>query len=319
MNTITTLIPAYKTQYLVELLTSLRVQTRPSPRIIISDDSPNGAFREVLYSKAMENLRAGLNIEFHEGPRSGSYENFKQLLTLWDRSSELVHVMLDDDVMYPDFYERHLTGHASGDYSCSISRRWSANEAGQPCAGQPIPPAVARHNDRMIELGPDVMFLTTVGDCKNWFGEFSNAIFRADCTDILFDLKVGDVSFAGLWDLGAFVAASLRRPVCYIQDYLGYFRISAHQNSSKMNSPLMKGAILGFAALAIGARRIGRLSTEQAQKAHAMLAPAVAMRYAGEADMLPFLAAMPALAAGEADGEARFLAAWARFQADNGF
>ena len=35
---ITTLIPAYKTKYIPELLTSLRYQTRPTQRILISDD-----------------------------------------------------------------------------------------------------------------------------------------------------------------------------------------------------------------------------------------------------------------------------------------
>ena len=62
-------------------------------------------------------------------------------------------------------------------------------------------------------LSGDVAFLTTVAETKNWFGEFSNVVFRADSHAVLLAPALGGVSFAGLWDLGGFLAASVRAPI----------------------------------------------------------------------------------------------------------
>ena len=105
-----TLIPAYKTKYIEDLLGSLECQTRPAGKIFISDDSPNGAFREALYSGQYAKRLEKLDISFHEGPRTGAADNIRQLLRLWNGGSELIHILLDDDVLYPEFYERHLVG-----------------------------------------------------------------------------------------------------------------------------------------------------------------------------------------------------------------
>lgn len=316
---IITLVPAYKTQYIVDLLNGLRLQTRPSDKIVFSDDSPGGEFRQVLMSEPYAPLRHGLDIEIHDGPRNGAYENFKNLVRLAEGRAELLHLLLDDDVIYPEFYERHLLAHASGDFSCSVSRRWTASETGQPIQGQPVPDAIRNHANRMIALDDQLVLMTTVAECKNYFGEFSNAIFRADCADLLLEPSLGGVSYAGLWDLGAFVAASVRRPLCHIQDHLGYFRTSPTQNSSKANSPFMKGAHLGYSALALGAHRAGRLSQELARKNYALMAQALVFRYGTQPDIHPFIAVMPALARGEPGTEERFLEAWQVFLSTNGF
>ena len=70
---LTTLIPAYKPAFLKDLLRGLQVQTRPSQRIVFSDDSPGGAYRAALMSDAVAPLRHGLPIEVVEGPRRGGY------------------------------------------------------------------------------------------------------------------------------------------------------------------------------------------------------------------------------------------------------
>ncbi len=314
-----TLIPAYKTQYIPDLLNGLRLQTRPSDKIVFSDDSPGGAFRQALFSDSCAPLRAGLDIEFHEGPRNGAYENVKHLVRIAGGRAELIHLLLDDDVIYPEFYERHLFAHASGDFSCSVSRRWMASETGQPLKGQPVPDAIRANPNRMIALDDQVIFMTAVTTCNNFFGEFSNALFRADCADLLLDPRLGDVSYAGLWDIGAFVAASMRRPLCHIQDHLGYFRTSPSQNSSNINSAIMKAAHLGHVALAVGGRRLGRLGDALARQNYATMSNAVAIRYAAEADMAPFIAVLPELVQGLPNAEDHFLEAWRHFLATNGF
>jgi hypothetical protein len=318
MNLIT-LIPAYKTKYIADLLNGLRLQTVPAGKIVFSDDSPGGEFRKTLFSEPYAPLRAGLDIEFHDGPRNGAYENFKNLVRLAQGRAELLHILLDDDLIYPEFRERHLLAHAAGDFSCSVSRRWSCSESGQPTQGQPVPEAIRNNPNRMIALDDQVLFVTAVAECNNFLGEFSNAVFRADCADILLDPRLGDVSYAGLWDIGAFVAASMRRPLCHIQDHLGSFRTSPAQNSSNINGPLMKAAHLGHIALAVGGRRLGRLSEELARRNYARIHAALIQRYGDQPDMAPFIAVMPELIQGLPQAQEHFLECWQHFLGANGF
>ncbi len=307
---IVTLVPAFKPQYLPDLLNSFRNQTRAPRQIIFSDDSPDGAYGAVLMSEALEPLRRGLAIECHTGPRRGGYPNVLRLLEHWAGRSELVHVMLDDDVLYPEFYERHLVAHHSARLSCSISRRWSANDAGLPIAGQPVPPALASTPHRIVSLDADVVFMSTAIECKNWFGEFSNAVFHADAVPVLRKPMFEGVSYAGLWDLGAFMAASLVAPIAHIQDHLGYFRTGGAGNSAQFNGPYMKAAHLGYVALNMGGRRLGRYTEAQVRHAYAVMAQAMVQRYGSQDDMQPFIALLVRLAAGEAQAEADFIARW---------
>lgn len=316
---IVTLVPAYKAQYLPDLLHSLRTQTRRSSKIIFSDDSPGGRYREALFAEALAPLREGLDIECHDGPRRGGYANMVALVDRWGGRSALFHLMLDDDVLYPEFYERHLVAHASARFSCTISRRWTADEQGRPLQGQPAPPAVQQHAHRILSLDAGVMFQTTAVECKNWFGEFSNCVFRGETAPVLFDWQFGGVSYAGLWDLGAFLAASLRAPVGYLQDHLGYFRTGGEGNSGKFFGPYMKSAHLGYVALTMGCQRIGQYTPEQARRCYANMALAMAQRYGSQDDMQPFIQVLPAVAAGDLAAEARFLELWNAYLQQHGF
>lgn len=310
---ITTLIPAYKTKYMVELMTSLVTQTHMSQRIIVSDDSPGGEFRQILESPAMLVARERLPIEIHEGPRVGAYENFLHLLKLWDNSTELVHLLLDDDVIYPDFYAAHRAIHGAGAFSCSISARWTANERGQPIEGMPIPAGVLQAMSRIVSLDAGAMFTTTIPKCQNWFGEFSNCVMTRQTAALLFKPEFGGVSYAGLWDLGAFLAASLNAPVAYIQDRLGHFRTGGEGHSNQLFGKHMKAAHLGYAALAVGARRIGQLGDEHARQCYDGIAAALHQRYTGQEDMLPFCRVLPRMRDGLPGAEDEFLPIWQDF------
>jgi hypothetical protein len=322
MNIIT-LIPAYKPKYIVELLHSIRYQTLPSQRILISDDSPNGEFQQALRSDRIRPLLSGLNIGVAEGPRKGAYENIKHLLRLWNGSSDLVHLMFDDDVIFPEFYERHMVAHRSAELSCSISRRWTANEAGQPLSGLPanlrVPRTVANHPNRILALNAEVAFTTTIPECINWFGEFSNTVMRANTCEMLFKPEMAGVSYAGLWDLGYFLAASLRAPIGYIQDHLGYFRIGGTSASSDATGALLKGAFLGYVALALCGQRVGQLSREQTLLCYSIMATAMNNDFAQQEDMKVFCKVLPSLAASSPGAEGQFLEAWTAFHRKNGF
>lgn len=313
VHKITTLIPAYKTKYMVELMTGLMTQSVKPARVIISDDSPDGEFGRLMRSPALAAAMKRLPIEIHEGPRAGAYENFKQLLRLWGGTTELVHLLLDDDIIYPDFYMRHLMVHASGDYPCSISARWCSNERGQPIEGMPIPKAVWFSSDRALLLDASTLFSTTLPDCQNWLGEFSNCLLKRRAADAVFEPLLAGVSFLGLLDLGTFLYASTLGPVAYIQDRLGAFRTGGEGHSAQINGKHMKAAHLGYAALALGAARAGRLGAEQARQCYAGIQGALESRYAGQAEMQPFTGLLQRMAAGDGAAEQAFVAQWDAF------
>jgi hypothetical protein len=171
----------------------------------------------------------------------------------------------------------------------------------------------------VLLLETSALFFSTVPDCQNWLGEFSNCVMRASCAELLFKPRFEEVSYAGLWDLGAFLAASLIAPVAYIQDRLGYFRAGGTGHSAQLMGPHMKAAHLGYAALALGGLRIGKLAPEQARRCYEGIATAIAQRYAQEADMVGFVAPLRALAAGQTEAEPVFLQAWNEFLATHGF
>jgi hypothetical protein len=307
---IITIVPAFKPKYLVGLLNDFRHQTRLPKKIIFSDDSPNAEYRKLLMSEELSPLRNGLHIECINGPKRGGYHNILHLLDYWKESSELVHVMLDDDGLYPTFYERHLVAHQAAHFSCTISRRWSATENGQPVAGQPIPAALVSHPNSLVMLGADVIFMSTVAECKNWLGEFSNAIFRSETLQVLRQPMFAGVSYCGLWDLGAFLAASQRGHIGYIQENLGFFRTGGDGNSSNFFGPYMKAAHLGYVALCLGGWRLGRYNQEQAQSVFYMLSEAIKQRYGSEEDMLQFIVLISRLAQGDRSAEPVFIEYW---------
>lgn len=316
---ICTLIPAYKSKYIENLLTALRSQTVKSSRIVFSDDSPNGEYRQRLMSEQIQPLLAGLNVEIIDGPRRGAFENFKHLVRFWNGGSDFFHILLDDDVIYPEFYERHQLAHASGNFSCSISKRWEAREDGLPVMAQAVPSAVTAASRSMLALNADVLFLTTVAEGKNWLGEFSNTVFRKEHSSIVLEPMLASVSYAGLWDLGAFLAASMQQPVCCIQDYLGFFRRSPEQNSAQAFAPIMKAGVIGYVALGISGRRLGKMSKAQALQCFSIISGAINYWYATQDDLAELRLAVAQLAADAEGAEEFFLKAWNDFLTTHGY
>lgn len=306
----TTLVPAYKPKYLVELLAALRHQTVKPARIIISDDSPDQAFIAALGDTPLRQALADLPLEVVPGPRTGAYDNFRALLQRYGGRTELFHLLLDDDIPYPGFYERHLAAHTQGRPQCAVSRRWTALESGQPVRDLPVPAAVAQHPQRMLAIEAKVLFAHTAGVSGNWLGEFSNATFHADMAPQLDDPSLEGICFTGLEDLGAFLKASLRAPLGYINEHLGYFRTSAEQHSANPMGRPLKLAHLAYIALTLSGRRLGLLEPAAAQANLARLCPVIVERYGSQADLVELCGVMPGLAAGEAAAEAGFLELW---------
>ena len=307
----TTLVPAYKPKYLVELLAALRHQTVKPARILISDDSPDQAFIAALAADTpLRQAVPDLNLEVVPGPRTGAYDNFRALLQRYGGQTELFHLLLDDDIPYPSFYEQHLAAHALGRPACVISRRWTALESGQPTRDLPVPAGVANHPQRVLALEAKLLFAHTAGVSGNWLGEFSNATFHAEMAPLLDGPSLDGICFTGLEDLGAFLKASLRSPVGYINEHLGFFRTSAAQHSADPMGRPMKLAHLAYIALTVSGRRLGLLDAAAAQANLARLCPVIVERYGQQADMTALCGVMPGLAEGSEAAEVEFLALW---------
>ena len=312
---ITTLIPAFKPQYLKQLLIGLETQTAGPERIIISDDSPSQAFREALLDGQYKQIRLKLNIEVMEGPRQGVAANGRQLMHAWNGETQLLHILMDDDVIYPDFYERHLSVHATGQFDCSVSRRWTALEFGQPVGGLPMPDEVRQHNDRFLALEPDYLFATTVPARSNWLGEHSNTIFSKRAIEACGIGEISGISFAGLEDIGMFLASSLVTPVCFINEPLGFFRMNAAQTSQQPNSRSFKLGVLAWAALGLAGLKVGILRPEHVLQCFTGVLRQLEARYSDTSDMQVFIVLMRELSAGNGAAADAFVQTWHDFVA----
>jgi hypothetical protein len=311
--TVTTLIPAFKPKYLRDLLVALAHQSLLPERVIISDDSPDRAFITAFQSDAVRAATANLNIEVIDGPRKGGIANIRHLLNAWGGSTPLAHLLFDDDVIYPEFYAMHAAVHAGGQFDCSISRRWTALESGQPVQQLPRPQMVAQHPQRVCTLSSDLAFTLTVPGCNNWLGEFSNAVFTRDAAQLLLHTRLADISYEGLGDIGLFLAASLAKPLCYINDPLGYFRLNAEQMTQQTSSHAYKLAVVAWAALGVAGLRLGKLDRERAAQCFRIVEAIITARFSGEPGLAPFGQLTRELVAGVPQADERFVEHWHAF------
>ena len=245
-----TLIPAYKPNYLGDLLLSLWQQTRQPQRVVISDDSPEGSFLAAMARPDVAHVVTRLNLKVVPGPKRGASANCAFLLTHHLEDATHFHLMLDDDVAYPGFYERHLQLHALGHYPVTVSRRWTANESGMPLRDLPVPAAVALGRDVLLAIDAPTLFATTCVSGTNWLGEVSNAVYRAEHAPAIADPQLAGISYIGLEDIGSFLRCSMQQPIAFINDHLGYFRTHAGQASAQTpwpaaetGTPGLRGAV----------------------------------------------------------------------------
>lgn len=311
--TITTLIPAFKPTYLHELLTGLSVQSVRPERVVISDDSPDQVFSALLASEPFQALSRGLRVEVIPGPRLGAFANCQHLLKYWDGATPLAHMLMDDDVIYPDFYAAHGAAHGSGQFECTVSRRWTASPSGQPIGQLRRPEVLASRPDRVTPVDAALLFGKTIPEYNNWLGEMSNAVFSRTITPLFLEPQIGGVSFIGLGDIGFFLSASCRAPLGYIDTPLSFFRVNAEQSSNRLHSHDFKLAVLGWVALALGALRTGQLQAAQARQCYLNIKALVDERYQDAQEMRDFSERLSALIQGKAQAEDQFIEAWHAF------
>ncbi|MBI2731785.1 MAG: glycosyltransferase family 2 protein [Aquabacterium sp.] len=179
MTQITTLIPAYKKEYLGDLFLALRRQSFKDFKVIVSDDSPGGVITDMIRNRHWGNLTSELNITVVRGPQNAR-RNHEQLLDLWGGQTPLVHFNLDDDIIYPEFYRTHVAAHMAAPCCATVSQRWLSHDDGVPAWTLSLPDFVLESNGHVLQPTTEELFNSTVGTCQNWLGELSNMVLSAE-------------------------------------------------------------------------------------------------------------------------------------------
>lgn len=225
---VTCLVPAFKHRYFEHLLISLRTQSRPPERIVISDDSPGGDFLTASRSDRLRPLIAAMPIEIVQGPRQGHHRNIEQLLTMFQKApTSHFHILNDDDMIYPEFYAHHAAVSKLHNPLCSVVRRWVANDHGVPIGFGWLPDSIAAADQAPVAVLPKMIVDRFETPGGNWLGELSFGVFRSDFLQAPDAFCVHDgFDYTGLNDLGSFIKVSLTGTLIFSNHYLGAFRRS---------------------------------------------------------------------------------------------
>ena len=289
MSLLTTLIPAYKKDYLAELFLGLRHQRFKDFRVILSDDSPGAEITAMIRDGQFQTLLAGLDVLVVRGPQNARL-NHQALLDLWRGQTPLVHFHLDDDVIYPDFYQAHVDAHAGRRVAATISRRWLSASDGRPALSVPLPAFMATDERRVVEFGAEELFATTVAACENWLGELSNLVFCADGARHYPQPSAHGLNYYGLLDIGFLLEASRHMPLACVREHLGVFRQHAQQTTHNRRSHGARIAFLAWIAYALAAWQEGRIDAAQAVNAIALASHRALQHLVDDEVVLEYLA-----------------------------
>lgn len=233
---ITTLVPAFKPAFLRPLLTCLVQQSRSPARVIISDDTAEGAFSAA--ARQHEDIRSALgsiNGVILQGPKRGYHENVRFLLAQYQKQpTEFFHILLDDDHIMPSFYSDHLEAHEACPAICCVSRRVIGFESGKlslpdlPVELEALGPGRAR-------VSLDQMVRSFIIEGKpNWLGELSCMTLRRRFLDLAPDFNsLGGISLEGSNDICTLLKSALHGDVICLTEPKSLFRQHASNISSR--------------------------------------------------------------------------------------
>jgi predicted O-linked N-acetylglucosamine transferase (SPINDLY family)/GT2 family glycosyltransferase len=307
---LTTLIPAYKTQYIFELLSCLSTQTYTNIKVVVSDDSPNNEVTTVIKSAKFAEILKKLNLDIIEGPKKGSSANVVNLLNFWNQSTPYVHILFDDDLIYPTFYQMHLTAHSKGSIGASVSYRWVGNELGVPISSPRIPSFISDGLEKVDVLSANQIFPSIVPDCVNWLGEFSNTVYSASAAWELKPATLNGIPYNGLGDIGLCLHTSLSSNIAIIKEHLGLFRVNPHQNTGNFSSISFRCGYIAWIAIALGSYELGKIDIKQTEHAIHMVSGIVHRLFKGNEEMLAFARLQEEYSVGSNDFKQSFIQLW---------
>lgn len=317
MTRLITLIPAYKTDFLAELFLGLATQSHRDFKVVLSDDSPGAQITSDIRSGRYDELLKTITIHVVQGPRLGSLKNIQHLLRGWAHEADLVHIHLDDDVIYPDFYREHVRAHSRAALGASVSLRWVTDSQGRPLLALPLPDSVEQSAARMLKISSEALFASTVPACANWLGETSNTVFSLAGARCYHDSHMAGLSYYGLSDIGSLLNVSRQAPIAFIRDHLSGFRSNPQQSSSNLQSFALKCGHIAWTALALAARRDGRITDEQALQSLAIGASRCLNTYGTDPSMTGYFGLIAAHASDLDALDTAFASHWERMLAND--
>jgi glycosyltransferase involved in cell wall biosynthesis len=291
MSHVATLIPAYKPDYLGELFAGLRNQTFKDFRVILSDDSPGARITELIHQGSFSSQLQGLDILVVRGPCS-PLKNHQHVLAIWAQSTPLVHLLMDDDVIYPDFYREHVALHATPGVAVSVSPRGLPRPSGEPFCTLPVPDFITGSDRRVVRVDRTQLVASTVARCENWLGELSNMVFSARAALRFPAPPVQGVSYFGLPDIGLLLNSASEGELVFLRDHLSGFRQHPGQTTADTQSVNLQIAFVAWIAFALQAHRDGQLDGAATVRAIAIAAGRCKHHYAGVAGMQALFAAV---------------------------
>jgi hypothetical protein len=311
---ITTLIPAYKTEFLKDLFQGLKTQTFKQFKVIVSDDSPNNQVTAVLKGAEMQPYISGLDLEIIEGPKKGATANINHLTKHWAYATPYVHLLLDDDIIYPLFYQLHMLAHQKDNVGASASFRWIGNQFGVPVATKPVPLFISISDERVDLINADQLFATAIPNTRNWLGETSNVLFTAQSYKYFEDTQINGINYYGLRDIGVYLQISLTHNIAVVKDHLSVFRIHPRQDTGNLNSTTFKGAHLAWISLALIGLELGKLNVDQVRTGISYISSKIINRYKNNTEMMDFANLHKVYPVDSNEFKKNFLHLWAVFQ-----
>lgn len=277
---ITTLIPAYKPSYIDELLLALAAQTYKDFKVVVSDDSPDGIVRQIVQSKQLSHLTQHLNIQVIDGPKQGGYSNTFKLVRNYAKTSDYFHIMLDDDVIYPTFYETHMREHQKSNALVSVSARWNANKQGQPYA---LSMDYLTSQAFQQDFSAANIANQLVSKGTNKLGEWSHAVYKGEAANVILNPSINGISYFGIDDIGSFIHASIQQGGIWIPAPLGFFRVHSEQNTQNTQNDTIKCSHYGWIALGIASYEQAWISEAQLWALITKIKGKVQMRFSQDA------------------------------------
>lgn len=266
---IITIIPAFKNQYIEDVLLSLERQTIQPDKIIFSDDSPD---RSVL--KKIESFLDGKSEDFQAkiilttGPRQGAHANISNLLDEYvNNSYKYFHILFDDDVLSEKFYEMHLYGLEKYDLGISINKRHFIDTNQRILNINQYPGLINMNTSKFLVLDKLFLYKSIIPSTTNWLGENSNCIASTRLKEIFKNMSFGDnIIYCGLGDVGGFLSISDKESLIFINEYLSGYRQSPHQNTSNLTSETFQAGLWAWVPISIHGYKLNLITENEFQE-----------------------------------------------------
>ncbi len=219
-------IPSYKPRHFEYCLASAFAQTYPKTEIIVSDQCPTEAIRDIC-------AKYGDRVRYHRNALQGAQQN---LLTATDLAQgEYIKFLFDDDLLHPDCvtsmvdaFER--TSHLNTRLAFSPRRLIDGNNKVLGDLNQ-----LGLKDQVQVLRGSEVIRMM-MATAQNFIGEFTTTMFRkkdaydASGRNVFFDF--GGKRHTGLGDVSAWLHFASLGDVVALPEVLSYFRMHNESNSN---------------------------------------------------------------------------------------